>query len=424
MWCVIPCKLETKTCLYNFKIVLTRTLRRRQSFEGFPYQSEKVRGVNIGGWFVLEPYITPSLFKQFEVNGQSIPVDEYHFCQQLGKQACQEQLDQHWSTWITEADFADIASFGLNHVRIPIGYWAFQPLDNDPYVQGQIPYLNQSIEWAKKYNLSVWIDLHGAPGSQNGFDNSGLRGVVDWQTNDYVNRTVSVLEQIAEMYGQEDYNNVVVAIELVNEPLGPVLNMDEIKQFYNNGWHTIRDTGSDTGVVIHDAFQSYGYWDNYMPLPDYFNVILDHHDYQVFSADQLEQTIQQHIDSACTLGWKTRTETLWRVVGEWSAALTDCSLWLNGVGRGARYSGDYDNSPYIGSCNGRDDIKTWSEQDKQNVRRFVEAQMDAYEQGNGWIFWCWKTQFTVEWDMQVLATNGLFPQPLSDRKYPNQCNFN
>ena len=27
--------------------------------------------------------------------------------------------------WITEADFADIAAAGLNHVRLPIGYWAW-----------------------------------------------------------------------------------------------------------------------------------------------------------------------------------------------------------------------------------------------------------------------------------------------------------
>jgi len=39
----------------------------------FAYGSEKVRGVNTGGWFVLEPWITPSIF---EGNGA---VDEYTF---------------------------------------------------------------------------------------------------------------------------------------------------------------------------------------------------------------------------------------------------------------------------------------------------------------------------------------------------------
>lgn len=31
---------------------------------GFNFGSDKVRGVDLGGWFVLEPWITPSLFEQ------------------------------------------------------------------------------------------------------------------------------------------------------------------------------------------------------------------------------------------------------------------------------------------------------------------------------------------------------------------------
>jgi aryl-phospho-beta-D-glucosidase BglC (GH1 family) len=34
-------------------------------------------------------------------------------------------LTTHWNTWITESDFAAIAAAGLNHVRLPIGYWAW-----------------------------------------------------------------------------------------------------------------------------------------------------------------------------------------------------------------------------------------------------------------------------------------------------------
>lgn len=32
----------------------------------FPFGSEKVRGVNLGGWLVLEPWITPSIFEATE----------------------------------------------------------------------------------------------------------------------------------------------------------------------------------------------------------------------------------------------------------------------------------------------------------------------------------------------------------------------
>jgi len=55
----------------------------------------------------------------------------------------------------------EIASVGLNHVRIPIGYWALNPVDGDPYVQGQLAILDNAIGWAKEAGLKVMLDLHG-----------------------------------------------------------------------------------------------------------------------------------------------------------------------------------------------------------------------------------------------------------------------
>lgn len=51
-------------------------------------------------------------------------------------------------------------------VRLPVGYWAFDLQPGDPYVQGQIPYLERALQWCRQANLKVWIDLHGVPGSQ------------------------------------------------------------------------------------------------------------------------------------------------------------------------------------------------------------------------------------------------------------------
>lgn len=70
-------------------------------------------------------------------------------------------MNAHWSTFMTEADFKEIASFGLNHVRIPVGYWALAPVDGDPYVQGQLPYLDEAIRWARNAGLRVMLDVHG-----------------------------------------------------------------------------------------------------------------------------------------------------------------------------------------------------------------------------------------------------------------------
>jgi hypothetical protein len=60
--------------------------------------------------------------------------------------------------------------FRLNHVRIPIGYWAYDVGPSEPYISGQHNYLLKAIAWAATYNLKVIVDLHGAPGSQNGYE--------------------------------------------------------------------------------------------------------------------------------------------------------------------------------------------------------------------------------------------------------------
>lgn len=388
----------------------------------FNYNDHKLRGVNIGGWLVLEPFITPLLYTRLEF-GYDQPVDEYHLTQKLGDQAALV-LEEHWNTWYTEAEFEAIAAAGLNFVRIPIGYWAFQKLDTDPYVQGQIAYLEKALGWCRTHGLLAWVDLHGAPGLQNGFDNSGLRDLYAWQEGNNQQVTLDVMKTITSSYATEEWYDVVIGIQLINEPLGPVLNMDTLKQYYADGYQLVRDNGYQV-VVIHDAFQAAHYFDGQFNTPDYWNVVVDHHHYQVFSNPELERSIDDHILVACSWGWDYKSEDKWQVCGEWSAALTDCAPLLNGVFKGSRYDGTYDASvAAIGLCEGLQDLSTWDDTKKANYRRYIEAQLDAFDYaGAGWVFWTFKTELTLEWDFQRLTAAGIFPSPLTDRTYPNQCGF-
>ena len=58
----------------------------------------------------------------------------------------------------------------LNHVRLPIGYWAWEVGPGEPYIQGQLPYLRNAVTWASNHGLKLILDLHGVPGSQNGYE--------------------------------------------------------------------------------------------------------------------------------------------------------------------------------------------------------------------------------------------------------------
>lgn len=401
------------------------TFRLGKRDVAFDYNNDKVRGVNLGGWFVLEPWITPSIFQPWATS-QTV-VDEYTYTQTLGKDAAYSALSNHWNTWITQDDFNQISSNGLNHVRIPIGYWAAAPLDGDPYVQGQLDVLDQAIGWARNANLKILLDLHGAPGSQNGFDNSGRYGPVDWQQGDTVSQTLTALQNLASRYSGD--TDVVTAIELLNEPLGSSLNLDELKSFYQSGYETVTGASTNYATCIHDAFQNFEtYWNGFMTPASSGdqNVILDTHQYQVFSPGQVAMSPSEHVSAACGLGPQLAGTDKWTIVGEWTGAQTDCAQWLNGLGKGARYDGSLANSgsSYVGSCAGKSTgtVADLSSDDKYNLQTFIDAQLDAYESHTGWIFWTWRTESAPEWHLQNLTAAGLFPNPPTSRAYPGQCN--
>ena len=153
------------------------------------------------------------------------------------------------------------------------------------------------------------------------------------------------------------------------------------------------------------------------------NVILDTHQYQIFSQDQVSMSPSEHVAAACALGPQLAGTDKWTIVGEWTGAQTDCAKWLNGLGKGARYDGTLAGSSTVGSCDGKytGTVADLSTDDKNNIASFIDAQLDAYEQHTGWIFWAWKTESAPEWHLQNLTAAGLFPQPVTSRTYPNQC---
>ena len=122
--------------------------------------------------------------------------------------------------------------------------------------------------------------------------------------------------------------------------------------------------------------------------------------------------------------------------------MTDCARGLNGkiimipphqfsisfltddlgYGVGARYDGSIGGSKAVGSCSNISDIGSWPAWYRDDIRGFIEAQLDTYEAvTNGWVFWNFKTESSGEWDLFRLLDAGIFPQPLSARKFPPVC---
>lgn len=85
-------------------------------------------------------------------------------------------------------------------MRIPVGYWLFRTREQlqaagAPYVAEGVRYLDAAFDAAAAAGLDVLVNLHGAPGSQNGLQESGqLRDTVGWTADDNVAATLDVLE--------------------------------------------------------------------------------------------------------------------------------------------------------------------------------------------------------------------------------------
>ena len=205
----------------------------------------------------------------------------------------------------------------------------------------------------------------------------------------------------------------VAAIELLNEPMGPSLDMNQVKQFYMDGWGNLKDTS--VAVTFHDAFQGVGGWGGFGGGMS--NLLLDTHHYEIFDNAAVSMSIDDHVKTACGFGGQMASTGKWTIAGEFTGGITDCAKWLNGKDKGARYDGTLSGSK-VGDCSGKSTglVAGLSDADKKNIGRFIEAQLDAFEKASGWIFWTWKTEGAPEWDMQDLLANGIFPQPLTARK--------
>jgi glucan 1,3-beta-glucosidase len=336
-------------------------------------KSNKIHGVNLGGWLVLEKWIKPSLFAG-ETAG-----DEYTLCQALGKEKASKLLQHHRETWITADDFKWLSAHGINSVRLPVGYWVAE--ENPPFVTG-LETMDWAFRMAKANGLSVLLDLHGVPGSQNGWDHSGRQGPLGWHTSkENIDHSLRVIEDLAVRC--KDYDNLL-GIELVNEPRD-VVPLDILKSYYQEGYQRVRQhLGKErAAVVIHDSFRPFK-WENFMLEPDYNNVILDTHLYQCFSDADRQRDMGAQIEVAA-VERKLQLDRMRKrhscIVGEWSLGLPAKSLeGLDPPGFDAA------------------------------MRAFAVAQLVSYESTGGWYFWTYWTEEGGGWSFRDSVSRGWLPE--------------
>ncbi|KAG6917780.1 hypothetical protein DXG01_001052 [Tephrocybe rancida] len=394
--------------------------------ETFRYGIDKIRG-------------SPALFEPY-LNNVPPAVDEWTLSEAMRADTANggiSQLENHYKTFIepfhrymfshqTEKDFADIAGAGLNYVRIPLGYWAIEVHPGEPFLEKTSwTYFLNAIKWARKYGIRINLDLHSVPGSQNGWNHSGRLGTINFLNGPmgYANaqRTLDYIRILAEFISQPQYRNVVTMFGILNEPQGTTVGQDALQRFYMEAYDIIRKAGGigeNNGPFIsfHDGFIPRGQWAGVFPNADRMGI--DTHPYLCFG-DQSSAPMSSYSNTPCTT-WggvvnKSMSAFGLTTAGEFSNAVTDCGLWLNGVNLGTRYEGTYPGSGNpVGSCASWTDWQNYDSATKTAIKTFAMASMDALQD---YFFWTWKIGNstktgkveTPHWSYQLGLENGWMP---------------
>jgi aryl-phospho-beta-D-glucosidase BglC (GH1 family) len=131
--------------------------------------SYKIRGVNLGGWLLSEPWMMPT---EWSSMGCGSACSEFDCVSALGQSQANTAFNTHYSSWITPSTIQDIHNAGLNTIRIPIGYWSMRSLvdSSEHFPEMDLSYLDAVIQQAADLGMFVVMDLHGAPGAQKVMD--------------------------------------------------------------------------------------------------------------------------------------------------------------------------------------------------------------------------------------------------------------
>lgn len=325
-----------------------------------------LKGVNLGGWLVTERWMTPSLYEGSDA------IDEYSFLQNPQNVS---RLRVHHENFIIAEDFQWLSDHGINAVRIPVGYWVFE---GDPPFISSIEYLDWAIRRAEKYHLLVLIDLHAAPGSQNGKDHSGKSGRIRWYTNVNQQKTIEVLQRLVKRY--KNYNHVF-GIELINEPKSDLLG-HKLRKFYKTAYAAIIKVAHPRlHVVFHDAFRPHVFTGCIKNGNENHPVLLDNHHYGFFddrTAKKLSvESYFAQLEMRSKL-YENLSKDQKVIIGEWSLVMSENIL------------------------------ETRKNEALELMIKNGKIQKRIYEQTTaGWFYWSYKTESRGIWNFRSLVEDGL-----------------
>ena len=209
-------------------------------------ESILLRGFGLGGWLVPEGYM---LHNKAWIEGFESPTEiEEHIVSLIGAELAESFWALYRENYVAQVDIDQIAEWGFNHIRIPFHYKQFY---NESGSETPIGYdiIDELITWCEPYNMYIILDMHCAPGGQNGGPISDSDGTARlWLEEENKELTIQIWREIAEYYSD---NTLIGGYDLINEPVLPSgVSLEEFRQLYIDITDAIREVDSNHIVYI------------------------------------------------------------------------------------------------------------------------------------------------------------------------------
>ena len=224
-----------------------------------------LRGFGLGGWLVPEGYM---LINRAWIEGFESPTQiENQVVDLIGEEKSNEFWDEYRKNFVSRADIDQIAEWGFNHIRLPFHYKQFHTEDGSTPIGYEI--VDTLLSWCEPYNMYVILDMHCAPGAQNGGPISDSDGIARlWLEEDKKELTVQIWREIADYYSD---NTLIGGYDLINEPVLPGgVSLTEFKQLYIDITQAIREVDQNHIVFVEGNWYGTDFsgltppWDNNM----------------------------------------------------------------------------------------------------------------------------------------------------------------
>ncbi len=165
---------------------------------------QRLRGLNLGGWLSQIDAIQ-------EKDPEKFP-----------------GIDKHIETFISAADFANVRSWGFDHVRVPVDSYVFFT-ENEAPIESRLAGIDRAVALSKQHGLKLILDLHECPGHDFADATGSGAPVQKLFSGDetFVKKAEKIWACLSERYGSEDH----VLFESLNEPVAPTAAI----------WNTIKD---------------------------------------------------------------------------------------------------------------------------------------------------------------------------------------